>query len=434
MTRRIQEGTTRNRRSGVRADSGNAMVVALLVLMLFTAAGVTFIAVTKSEKQIAGNQMSSSQAMYAAEAGLSEALARMNNPSDPAYIGTATPTPGWGRYVVEAAGASASDPDRPLAAADGLDNNGDGLVDEPGEQYPEVTSAQAGMSDKIGYPYVRVRYKTQGSNVVLFGDADHNPLTPLTENLAVGAPVLELVAHGTRGTANKTVEAVAYRYPILDVNSAVWAGGELKMNGNAFLIDGHDHDASAPFDTIAGASPVAGVMTKGAVTDAPIIAGQADNVLGTGGNGSIVQSPMTYDFDGIWSTVAPIADVTIPGGTTLTAASPSAGTLANPKITVVNGNLSISGTWSGAGILVVNGNLNMTGGCEFDGIVVALGDVKLAGGGPADVARIVGGLIYQGTIIDNSSYGGACRVYYSSAAVNAALLLSRYQLAWWHER
>ena len=434
MTRKIQEGTGRTGRSRARAESGNAMVVALLVLMLFTAAGVTFIAVTKSEKQIAGNQMSSSQAMYAAEAGLSEAIARMNTPSDPNYIGPATPTPGWGRYLVDVAGKSSADPGYASAQTDGLDNDGDGVVDNPGEHYPEVTSAQAGLTEKIGYPYVLVRYKTQGGNLVRFGDADHNPLTPPTENLAVGAPVLDLTARGDRGNANTTVEAVAYRYPLLDVNSAIWAGGSLALHGNALLIDGHDHDAAAPFDTVAGATPLPGIMTEGPTSDANLSGGQSDNVLGLGGGSSVFHSPTTYDFNGIWSTIAPIADVTIPGGTTLTSSSPSIGTLADPKITVVNGNLAVAGNWSGAGILVVNGNLQMTGGAEFDGIVVCLGDISLAGGGAADVARIVGGLIYQGTVIDNSSYGGACRVYYSSAAVNSALLLSRYQLAWWHER
>jgi len=434
MTRTTQDGTTRTERPGVRTDSGNAMVVALLVLMLFTAAGVAFIAVTKSEKQIAGNQMSSSQAMYAAEAGLSEALARMNNSNDPAYIGTATPTPGWGRYVVAQNGASAGDPDRALQAADGFDNDGNSLVDDSGEHYPEVLSAQAAMSERVGYPYVRVTFKTQGNALVRFGDVDHDLMTPPVENLTVGAPVLDLSAHGERGNANKTIEAVAYRYPLVDVNAAVWAGGQLKLNGNAMLIDGHDHDVAAPFDTIAGAPAVAGIMTEGPTSDADLGSGQADNVLGTGGDGSVVQSPTTYDFDGIWSTIAPIADVTLPGGTTLSSSSPEYGTLANPKLTVVNGNLDVNGTWSGAGILVVNGNLRMTGGSTFSGIVVCLGDVSLAGGGPADVARIVGGIIYQGTVIDNSSYGGAARVYYSSAAVDAALLLSRYQLAWWRER
>ena len=49
MPRTIQEGTMRIHGSRFGTDSGNALVVALLVLMLFTAAGVTFIAVTKSD-------------------------------------------------------------------------------------------------------------------------------------------------------------------------------------------------------------------------------------------------------------------------------------------------------------------------------------------------------------------------------------------------
>jgi len=430
MKRAIQEGTMRTCSTGVRSDAGNAMVVALLVLMLFTAAGVTFIAVTKSEKQIAGNQMSSSQAMYAAEAGLSEALARMNNPADPAYIGPANAKVGWGLYVVESGGSSKLDPELPSEQKDGLDNDGDGIIDNADEQYPEVKSAQADLK----YPYVRVRFKTQGTDLVLFGDGDDNALTPPTENLKNGAPVLELAAHGAQGTANKMVDAVAYRYPLVDVNSAVWAGASLKLNGNALLIDGHDHEATAPYDTLDGAPTVPGIMTEGPTTDIDLSSGQADNVLGEGGDGSVVQSPMTYDFNKLWSTIAPLANTSLPGGTTLSGSSPTLGTMTDPMITCVNGNLKVGGTWSGAGILLVNGNLTMGGGAQFRGIVVVMGDVDIAGSGAADVAHILGGLIYQGTVIDDNSFGGAGRVYYSSAAVNNANLLSRYQLAWWHER
>ncbi len=434
MNRSIQRETGEPRRPRARAEAGNAMVVALLVLMLFTAAGVTFVAVTKSEKQIAGNQLSSSQAMYAAEAGLSEAIGRMNNPNDPDYIGTPTPSPGWGRYLVSEKDVSKVDPNWAVTEKDGLDNDGDAVADNADERYPEELS-QAPIRDKnVQYPYVRVTYKTQGTDLVLFGDHDANSLTPPAENIKFGAPVLELEARGDRGNASKTIEAVAYRYPLLDVNSAIWAGGSLKMNGNAFLIDGNDHEPTAPFDTIPGASPVPGIMTEGPTSDAELSLGQEDNVLGAGGEGSVTQSPITYDFDGLWATIAPIADVTLAGGTSLTSASPAIGTMADPKITAVNGNLKVQGTWTGAGILIVNGNLDIGGGCSFAGIVLVLGDVKCAGGGPADVARIVGGLIYQGTVIDDNSYGGACRVFYSSAAVNNSLLLSRYQLAWWRER
>jgi hypothetical protein len=108
--------------------------------------------------------------------------------------------------------------------------------------------------------------------------------------------------------------------------------------------------------------------------------------------------------------------------------------MANPKFTLVDGNLSVNGTWNGAGIIVVKGNLSMGGGSQFKGIVVVLGDVKYTGAGPADVAHVVGALIFQGTVVDDSSVGGAGRLYYSSSAVNNALTLSRYTLAMWRER
>ena len=81
-----------------RADAGNAMVVALLVLVVLTSASVAYIAITKSEKQIAGNAMSSSQALYAAESGITEGLRRMGSQSDSVnYIGPpGAAVPGWG--------------------------------------------------------------------------------------------------------------------------------------------------------------------------------------------------------------------------------------------------------------------------------------------------------------------------------------------------
>src|SRR5438105_9206619 len=124
-------GFAGQKRGHPRGDSGNAMVVALLVLMVLTTAAVAYVAVTKSEKQIAGNSMSASKAMYVAEAGITEGLHRMAFPAESTtYIGPAgAPTAGWGRYIVFAAGASALDPDRAALAADGMDNDENGLID-----------------------------------------------------------------------------------------------------------------------------------------------------------------------------------------------------------------------------------------------------------------------------------------------------------------
>ena len=417
-------------------EKGNAMVIALLVLMVMTSVGVAYVAVTKSEKQIAGNSMTATQAMYAAEAGIAEGLHRMAFPAESTnYIGPAgLPTAGWGKYIVLASGASLLDPDGAALATDGLDNDGDTFVDESGERYPEVLTKQAISPDALRYPFVRVEYKTQGAQLLRYGDHDYDPTTPPEENLVKGAPMLRITASGRRGSAAKTLEAEAVRFPLVSVVSAIWAGGPLGFNGNSFLIDGHDHAAPAPHDTIAGAPPVPAIITEGPTSDANLSGNQLDNVTGEGGDGSVQQSTFTYDFVQLWNQLAGMADFKDAGPLTYGSGTPTHGSLTDPKVTLVDGGLSINGTWQGAGILMVNGNLSMGGGCTFKGIVIATGDVSLSGGGPADVARIVGGIIYQGSLVNASTAGGSGRVFYSSEAVNSALTLNRYTLAWWRER
>lgn len=419
-----------------QGDAGNALVAALLVLMVLTAAGVAFVAVTKSEKQISGNAVLATEAFYNAEAGISEGLYRMSFKRDSInYIGPTGPeTPGWGRYIVRSSGASTLDPDAPTLTSDGMDNDGDSFVDESGEKYPEISSKQDADANGMRYPYVRVEYKTQGGQLVRYGDADQNALTPPKENFTYGAPMLRITAKGRRGGATKVLEAEAVRFPLMSVESAMWTGTPLTLNGNAFWIDGNDHQMSAPYDTVPNAKPATGILTKGPKTDVSMTVNQEDNVTGAGGEASVAQSTFDYDFDALWNTLSSTAQNSYTGNQNWTSTSPQAGTLAEPAITVVKGDLGIKGTWRGYGILMVNGNLDMQGGSQFNGIVICTGQVSLAGGGPADVAHIVGSVIAKGSISTSNTTGGAARVFYSSQAVNNALTLNRYTLAWWRER
>jgi hypothetical protein len=414
------------------------MVVALLVLLVLTTAGVAYIAVTKSEKQIAGNSMTAAQALYAAEAGITEGLHRMSFPEESlSYIGPAAgPVAGWGRYIVIAPGRSALDPDGPNLEHDGLDNNENGLIDEPGERYPEVLTKQTVDASALRYPYVRVEYKTQGTNLVLFGDADHDPSTPPVENFTQGEPVLRITARGRQGNADKILEAEAVRFPLVAVASAVWAGGPLNFNGNAFFVDGHDHGATPPLDTIPSAPTVSGVLSAGPAPDITnnLSNNQKDNVNGNGGSSSVQHSTFAYDFNQLLAQFSGMADNTYTGDQAFSGSSPNLGSLTDPKVTVVNGNLNCTGQWSGGGVLVVNGNLDMRGGSQFTGVVIVLGDINFAGGGPADQAHVVGGLIYQSTTIGASVISGSADIYYSTQAVNAANAVGRYTLSWWRER
>ncbi len=417
-----------------RGEAGNALVVALLVLLVLTSAGVAFVAVTKSEKQIAGNAVAATEALYTAEAGITEGLYRMAFSDSTTFIGQkAQPTPGWGRYIVLANGASLLDPDGKALQTDGLDNNANGFVDESNERYPEVLTQQTG-GQRLRYPYVRVEYKMQGAQLIRFGDDDNDGLTLPRENLVNGAPVLRLTASGREGNASKTLEAEAVRFPLLNVGAAIWAGNKIAFNGNAFLVDGYDHQATAPYDTIPGAKAVPGILTEGPTTDVNMQPNQEDNIVGEGGENSVEQSPFGYDFNQLWGQLSGMAKNAFSGDQSWGNATPHYGSLNDPQVTVVKGTLKVAGTWQGGGILMVDGNLEMGGGCMFTGVVIATGDVKLTGGGPADMGRIVGGLIYQGTMIGGSSQGGAGRLWYSSQAVNSALTLNRYTLAWWRER
>jgi len=423
----------RNARPSGEPESGNALVIALLILLLLTTAGVAFIAVTKSEKQISGNQQTAATAFYTAEAGITEGMYRMSYPNDSLdYIGPPTPVAGWGRYIVLHPGDSSIDPSRANLASDGLDNNGDGVVDEAGEHYPEVPSKQtSGVALK--YPYVRVEYKLQGGQLVRFGDADGNPETPPVENLTTGEPVLRITASGLQGNARKVIEAEAVRFPIVSVNSAIWAGGPLKLNGNGFLIDGTDHFMASPYDTVPGAPPAEGVLTQGPTSDVPMNSQQLDNVTGAGGDGSVAQSGFAYDFNTLWKNVSSIANKYYSSGTNMTNADPDFGTMDTPKVMAVNGNMSLAGGWNGYGILMVNGDLTMTGGSTWTGIVIVTGDVKMSGGGPADVSRIVGSAIFQSSLVDKSSAGGSADIFYSSEAVKWAGGAKGYTLSWWRE-
>ena len=412
------------------------MIIALLVLFLLTSIGISYVAVTKGDKQIAGNQMTSAQAFSYAEAGLSEALLRMSDPNapPPVYIGEAigTVTPGWGKYIVNDPGSSAMDPQFDATLTDGLNNDLDASTDELSEHYPETGSKQASLAllNKLDYPWVKVRYKVNGAGQVLrFGDHDNNPTTPPRENTTVGIPELIVTAAGRKGHGAKTVTVEAVKWPLPPVPGSVYAEGNMSFNGNSFYIDGHDHDPTAPYDTIPGASPLAGISsptTAAAITSA-ITNQQEDNVQGSGADPSVQTSPINLDLPAIAAQWALMADLTYPDGS-----SPSMagwGAIGDLKIVHCTGDLDLQSNGTGAGVLVVDGDLHLGGTLNYNGIIIVLGNVDIQGGGNAQ--NIIGGLMVQGTVTDHSNVAGNVKCLYSSAMINQLYSLTKYEISSW---
>jgi hypothetical protein len=88
------------------------------------------------------------------------------------------------------------------------------------------------------------------------------------------------------------------------------------------------------------------------------------------------------------------------------------GTIANPQVNVVEGNLTLSGSLTGAGILLVTGTLTMNGNPNYDGLILVVGKgsvVKAGGGnGTVDGAMLVANLYdSSGNLLPSSGPPGS---------------------------
>ncbi len=427
----------RNLESKARSERGNIMVGALLILMVLTAMGMTYVAVTKTETQIAGYERRHVQSMFNAEAGVSEALARLSDSRDTTtYFGqnlaAVAPSPGWGRYMSLAGGNAAKDPDYAATQSDSLDNDGDGLIDESGERYPEVLSLQTG-SNAVSYPWVKVRYRlTPAGKVVLYGDHDNNPGTQNVPNLTVGQPILIVSSEGSQGTSDRRIEVQAVKSPFDAPKAAIYTESDnFKFNGTQFLVSGRDWDP-ATGDTLAGSTQVPGIMTTanpGNITS-QLNGQQTNNVEGTGAEPSVTSAPFDYDLQAMINQYAPLADDVHNGGTIANGSIPAWGGMDDYKIVHVTNDLHISGSVSGGGLLLLQGELTISGSFTWYGMVINVGTITFTGGG--NDIHIYGSVLSTGGVSRNN-IGGNADLLYSSKALAKLAAFNPYQIVAWTE-
>jgi hypothetical protein len=416
-----------------RAERGTALILSLLALLCLTLVGGLFVANTKTETQIAGHEMRHSQSLYNAEAGCAEVLARMSNQRDTTnYIGQPGQSwntlPGWGRYVVLTNGNSGLDPDVSATETDGLDNDGDTLVDESGETYPEVATAQSGST--VDYPWVKVRYKLNGANqVLLYGDHDDNPLTDPAVNLARGYPIIVATSAGAQGSARRLIEVEAVKPPFQTVEAATYAEDDnFNFNGTQFLVSGRDWDPDTGLP-IPGAPEVNGILTT---EDPSVIAGalnhqQQNNVEGSGAEPSVASSPINLDLQALADQFSDSADYTLAGGTY---SNTSFGGRTDYVVAHCTGDMHVSGSLEGGGLLIVDGDFDCTGGFTWYGLVLVLGDMRFSGGG--NDIHIYGSVLCQGGI-GNQTVSGNADILYSSIALERMTSLAPYRQFSWRE-
>jgi len=241
---------------------------------------------------------------------------------------------------------------------------------------------------------------------------------------------------------NTVVEAAADRVPIIPGPGAMYLSAgtiaSLKKNaiGGSIEINGNNHDLSG--NPIAG-PPVPGIAVDGEPQRLAIIdminKNKIENILGAGGTPSVAVVNDTINWSEYAQLLADNPDYLIDDQDKIKSTN-TWGTVAQPKVTFINGDITLSNSQaaSGCGILVVNGNLTVNGGFDYKGLLVAFKntnlDIKLTGN-----VQIIGSLVAAGEKISVDVSSGNFSSLYSTDAIDllqSLLLTKRFSiLTWW---
>jgi hypothetical protein len=245
------------------------------------------------------------------------------------------------------------------------------------------------------------------------------------------------------GVQHKTVvEAAADKVPFYQGHGAMYlsagtiAGLKKNAINGSIEINGNDHDING---NLTGGSTVPGITVDGETqknsVTAMITKNTIDQVLGSGGTPSVMVTNNTIDWVEYAQLVADNPDILIDTQDKIKTTN-SWGTVFEPKVTFVNGDIKINNTQaaSGCGILVVNGSLEINGGFDYKGLVIAFKntsiDIKLNGN-----AQILGSLVVAGNTINVDVSSGNFKSLYCSEALNMTKILlatKRFTiLSWW---
>ena len=252
-------------------EQGTALVIALMFVAVLSLLGTTAVVLTTTDMQIGGNYRSAVKSYYVAEAGIEEAVYRMNLLSDDSnYIGESSgtvPTPGWGQYIVLQTGAEKfkDDPDWDLSS-DSLNNDGDGTTDETDETYPETATVQTVDGNELNY-LVKAHYKIEDSlfnngadndEVVLYGqDFGYGGQAPISGEFPVW--VVTSIGETKKNPTSTTITGEFVRLPLNIDAKAALACDNFPSLGGTTLISGFNHDlTTAPANSGRSSTDITG--------------------------------------------------------------------------------------------------------------------------------------------------------------------------------
>lgn len=383
-----------------RDEKGIILIIVLALMAILALAGTTTVITTTTDMKISSNYKTSTQAFYAAEAGVERA-----------------------KNILKTSTNGFSDE---LLGSDGIqDTSDDGIL-----------SFGGASSFGNGTYTVRITDNDDGD-----GDLFHD-----SDNIVV------ITGIGAINNASRTIEVMFKKIQIpIDVDGALSIYGndpEIEINGGAAEIHGDDYHVPLDFNCSGSGcngSPSGGTATAGIYFSSTPDPGDIADVETTGQHQNTFGSPPTKVAGGIYSSqywqnkaneLIPLADVTLSGGTI--SGNQTLGTRSDPQITVVSGDVHFTGSVDGAGILIVQDEVEFGGNLHFEGIIIVLSDeidgeaeLELGGGG---TPRLFGAVVLAGNEESEVELHGNVRILYSNEALtNANNINSLSKVVSWKE-
>jgi len=411
-----------------RAVRGSALVVALMMLLALGFVGAALVLTTGADLKIAGDGRRATQAQFAAEAGVQEALHRLAMAAgtsvtandvtfDPALRDQSVPpNPDWEARIYLPQGTTLVSADPSIVYA------------------PTVQQAAQALDYAQTGGYLTIRHKwvdadhdgdRDAGEVVLY---DASRLPP--ENFASGGPVEVIEVSGFRGQARRRLRVEAVRFPFTpNVLAAISSDRGVDVRGNVSIC-GFNHRAATPVNSTLGSAPpcspnyneadghLVAVTTTGDIVDRR---GSSD----LSGYPAAIDTSSSNPFYSLAQALGVTQDIV--DEILAHADHTSADTSPLDGITCIDGDARINNT-TGSGLLYVKGDLDVSGNFTWKGLIYVEGNFSITG-----TPWVLGAVMVRGRS-DYAFSGGSPAILYSRDMIRLALESAfKYVVLSWKE-
>ena len=429
-------------------EKGMVLPLGLMFLAIISILGTTAVIVTTTDLKIGSNYRTSEQAFYAAEAGIEEARARLRGSSTAAsYAGdpSATYDPWWSAYILTSGSWQTSD---------GPDHNGSYNNYIPTSfSHTNTTITANSLQTDISY-FVKIRHKREydaeqtghtisspqyydgdgdtgtnsaatPGNIIYYGYKD-NTSTTVEQFTTSGAteykPVEIITGCGLSSNSRKIVEIEVKKNPGPPINSALYAKGDVTVNGVAADIIGNDNCSMSP--------PLPPIYTLSPSDTDPATNPEPPNEIYSGNPVDPAQGTddinITDYVDSFKGSATEIITADQNGtnygdaGNFVTCYCDATSLVPVPGLDMAN--------LTGYGLLLVEGDLRLSGGFNWNGLILVTGTLTFNGGGPNSI-NIQGAVLANQTIDIN----GGVNIAYDSCMIDNSLNNQSLEIISWKE-